>query len=101
MEIIALNGTSKENGTQEAPLLTLEIEDLNNLISIIKRREENIIQLIDFLSKPRRIQDPHTSEAIKVLQLQLQSTENERKAQEDVAVKKYAGFRTMEAKVKK
>lgn len=103
-EAASIENTKTDNIDGPSPSFStsaLDIEDLNNMISIIKRREENLIQLLDFTSKPKKIMRASISKAMANLQEQLLNMENERKGNEDTILKKYVGFRTVETKTKK
>jgi hypothetical protein len=48
-----INSTMKTVNSQRLEVVILDIDDLNTLISILKRREENIIQMLDYNLKYR------------------------------------------------
>lgn len=103
MEIAALIGKIKPDPPKQITHtnLLLDVEDLNRLLSSLKIREENFIQVLDFLNKPRKALESYSHQAMINLQKFLENAEKERKIKEDLILKKYVGFRSLETKTKK
>ena len=95
------NTSGNLNSDPQKPANTLEVEDLNNLISVVKRREESLIQIIDFLHKPRKNKKTLISEAMAALQTQLLNLEIERKHKENNILRKYIGLKSDTERTKK
>jgi len=67
----------------------LQIEDLNNLIDSLKRREENIIQLLDYNLKYKNSSNHMDTIHLRGLYLQLHEREKKRIEQEELIIQKY------------
>lgn len=85
---------------QEVPLsrnqplgpTTLQIEDLNSLIDSLKRREENIIQLLDYNLKFKSSTNHMDVVHLRGLYIQLGDREKKRIEHEDATIVKYVDF---------
>lgn len=67
----------------------LQIDDLNNLIDSLKRREENIIQLLDYNLKFRGSSHHMDVIHLRGLYNQLEEKEKKRIEQENIVIHKY------------
>jgi hypothetical protein len=67
----------------------LQIDDLNHLIDSLKRREENIIQLLDYNLKFRGSSNHMDVVHLRGLYNQLEEREKKRIEQEDQIIQKY------------
>lgn len=89
---------SKDN---DSPQKTINIQDLNNLIQCLKKREENIIQTVDLYSKTQSAENPRSLENLNQLIQQLYDSESQRIEYESSLLKKYIGFKTNDGRSKK
>jgi len=79
----------------------LQIDDLNSLITVFKRREENIIQLMDLRIKCRETKTSEDKTLIPSLSDQIREIEAVRTEKEDQILFKYSNFTTNDDKQKR
>ena len=79
----------------------LQIDDLNSLITVFKRREENIIQLMDLRIKCREAKTSEDKTLIPQLSEQIREIEIIRTEKEDQILLKYSNFSTTDDKQKR
>jgi len=70
----------------------LQIEDLNTLIDSLKRREENIIQLLDYNLKFKGSTNHMDVVHLRSLYIQLNEREKKRNEQEQSIINKYVNL---------
>jgi hypothetical protein len=95
------NGTLKTTNSQKLEVVVLDIDDLNSLISILKRREENIIQILDYNLKYRASSKEDEVKQLKTLQMQLYELEKTRKGKEEQISSKYLNIKVSDGKQKR
>lgn len=78
------------NKTQGSNNATLQIDDLNCLIDSLKRREENIIQLLDYNIKYKGSGNQIDIVHLRGLYIQLNEREKRRVDQENLIIQKYS-----------
>jgi hypothetical protein len=93
--------TTKTVNSQKFELLLLDIDDFNALISILKRREENIIQLLDYNLKYRNSPKEEDIRHLRTLHSQLVELEKSRKSKEDQIIQKYINMKISDPKQKR
>jgi len=77
---------------QSFPTTMLSIEDLNTLIDSLKRREENIIQLLDYNLKFKGSTNHMDVIHLRSLYIQLNEREKKRSEHEQAIVNKYVNL---------
>ena len=73
--------------------MKLEIQDMNSVVSLLKRREENYVEILDFLMKhilPKASEIQETDN----LYNQMVELESLRCTNEDLFLEKYKGYKT-------
>jgi hypothetical protein len=92
---------SKTINSQRFDLFLLDIDDFNALISILKRREENIIQLLDYNLKYKNSSKEDDIRHLRTLYSQLLELERTRKGKEDQIIHKYFNIKISDGKQKR
>ena len=88
-------------GSIRTDTLLLDIDDFNALISILKRREENIIQALDYNLKYRGSSVEEETQQLKSLYSSLHELEKSRLEKENEILAKYDGVKVGDPKQKK
>lgn len=92
---------TKQFTSQKIDFLLLDIDDFNGLISILKRREENIIQVLDYNLKYKNSTKEEEITQLELLKTQLKDIEKTRITKEDQIVAKYSNLKITDARQKK
>ncbi len=79
----------------------IQLEDLNILITVFKRREENIIQLLDLRVKSKKTKGHDEGMQVRLLNEQIQEIELNRAEKEDMILIKYCDHIVCEHKQKR
>ncbi len=92
---------TRQFNNQKLELILLDIDDFNGLISILKRREENIIQVLDYNIKYKNSTKEEEINQLELLKNQLKDIEKTRILKEDQIVSKYANLKVTDPRQKK
>lgn len=92
---------ARQFNNQKIELLLLDIDDFNGLISILKRREENIIQVLDYNLKYKNSAKEEEINQLELLKTQLKDIEKTRITKEDQIVAKYSNVKVTDPRQKK
>jgi len=79
----------------------LDVVDLNAFIGTLKKREENLIQLLDYHLKFKNSDKPSDLKQLKSLNDELLQLEKSREAFEDDILVKYSDLKIIDAKQKR
>ena len=89
-----LNNENKKQIVQSMnSQMKLEIQDMNSVVSLLKRREENYVEILDFLVKHILPNASETKEADNLYN-QMVELESLRCTTEDLFLEKYKGYKT-------
>ena len=79
----------------------LDVVDLNAFIGTLKKREENLIQLLDYNLKFKDSDNPSDLKQIRSLNDELLQLEKSREVLEDDILRKYSDLKIIDAKQKR
>lgn len=99
MNVYPSQANTDYDGTSDT--LNLETKDLNDLVSGLKSREENLIELFDRNFKYKETANKKELNKLQKIQLQYQIYEIERERKENEILLKYQNFKTEKQKQKK
>ncbi len=85
----------------QKPQRALDITDLNAFIATLKKREENLIQLLDYLLKYKDSDNPEEFRQITNLNQELLQLERNRDIIEDEILAKYIDAKIFDGKQKR
>jgi len=80
---------------------TIQLEDLNSLITAFKRREENIIQILDSKVKFKKSKNQDDIIQIQILNQQISEIEETRTEKENEILMKYSHYIILDPKQKR
>lgn len=79
----------------------LQVEDLTTIVTFFRRREENIIQLLDLKLKSQDSNNEEAMTHLKNLSAQMREIEENRIEKEDQILCKYSNFKIVDEKQKR
>lgn len=79
----------------------LQVEDLTTIVTFFRRREENIIQLLDLKLKSQDESNEEAMTHLKTLSIQMREIEENRIEKEDQILCKYSNFKIVDEKQKR
>lgn len=79
----------------------LQVDDLTTIVTFFRRREENIIQLLDLKLKSQDPQIQEETSHIKNIHTQMKEIEEARIEKEDQILSKYSNYKVSDEKQKR